>query len=52
MDNCKTSFFSLKQHKERKYKKENSKHYRLKAVFSQGTSGDIARNTAPGEKTM
>ena len=30
--------------------KENNKHYRLKAVYQQGTSGDITRNTAPEKK--
>ena len=34
------------------YKKENNKHYRLKTVFLQVISGDIARNTAPGEKII
>ena len=43
-------FFSLQQHE--KYKKEINKHYRLKAMFPQGTSGDIARNAAPEEKII
>ena len=29
---------------------ENNKHYRLKAMFPQGTSDDIAWNTAPEKK--
>ena len=44
----KVPFFSLQQHKN--YKKENNKHYRLKVVFPQGTSSDIARYTAPEKK--
>ena len=44
-------FFSL-YNKHKKYKKENNKHYKLKAVFPQGTIGDIARNTAPEEKII
>ena len=33
-------------------KKETNKHCRLKAVSSQGTSRDIARNTAPKKKII
>ena len=31
-------------------RKEDNKHYRLKAVLPQGTGGDSARNTAPEKK--
>ena len=34
------------------YEKENNKLYRLKSVFPQGTSGDIARSTAPEKNNL
>ena len=44
-------FFSLYNNIKNTRKKIN-KDYRLKAVFPQGTSGDIARNTALEEKVI